>query len=98
MERLEEGLPAGAIPSFDVERGCEVVFVTPDGQLGAWRAPYCGPGTFRAPRFRATREQLLQLEEQVTAAAPEGSKLRVLNLAPPDADGVGEWAVTATAG
>jgi hypothetical protein len=95
MSRIEEELPAGAIPTFDVDRGQEVVFVTADGKLGTWRAPYCGKKTFIAPKFRATREELKELERQVTARVPKGSTVRVLRCETADADGREEWTVHA---
>jgi hypothetical protein len=95
MNKLEEELPLGAAPRFDVDRGQEVVHVAEDLSVRTWACPYCGPKTFHAPRFRATRAQLLQLERQIEAMVPKGSELRVLRCAPPDEDGLEEWTMHA---
>jgi len=95
MNRIEEDLPAGAWPRFDVDRGQEVVFVAEDLSVRTWTCPHCGPKTFHAPKFRATRAQLLQLELQIAARVPKGSELRVLRCAPADADGREEWTMHA---
>ena len=65
--------------------------VAEDGTVRTWTCPYCGPKKFHAPRFKATRAQLLQLEHQISAMVPKGTTLRVLECSGPDADGVQEW-------
>lgn len=97
MKRVEEELPEGAAPAYDMDRGQEAVFVTADLRFGTWRAPYCGPRSLRLPKFRATRAELQQLEREIAARVPPGSLLRVARASPPDADGREEWAMGAFA-
>lgn len=91
MKRTESELPAGAVPLVEAERGQELVFVTENMSFGTWRAPYCGPTRHVLPRFRATREQLAELEGQLLARTPAGSTVKVQRLAEDPTTGMGEW-------
>jgi hypothetical protein len=92
MNRTEEDLPEGQDAHYDVDRGQEVVFVTEKLGLGTWRAPYCGPRTFRAPRFRCTEEELRRLEAELAPRVPLGSTVRLVRCSPAEEDGTREWA------
>lgn len=94
MERFETSLPTGAQSRFDVDRGSQVAFVTEDRQVRTWTCPYTGPSWLTAPRFRATREELSQLEQLLRARISDGT-LYILRCMDDAEDGSAEWAACA---
>lgn len=91
MGRREEDLPPGATPTFDFDRGQEVVHADESGRVKTWRAPYCGKQSLTMPQFRATKEELNEVERQILARCPAGTTVTVLNCGPSaDEDGARE--------
>lgn len=94
MERIEEQLPAGAAPRFDVDRGAKVHYVDQHGAVRMWSCPYTGPKWVTLERFTATRTQLQQLEQRMRAASSGKGIIRVLQCTPggpSETDGKGEF-------
>lgn len=98
MERIEEELPSGAVPSWDLCAGSVVAHADEGGRVKTTRMDGKGDGPTRrfvCPTFLATKKERDMVEARVRSAAPAAKELRVTRCSRADHNGVARWAVFA---
>lgn len=86
VQIIEEELPLGAKPSYDVDVNCVFVYVTPSKQVA-----HAGPGLtkFECPLLKnATKAEIPKLQADVLKELSHATTIRVLR----SADGIGVFA------